>query len=332
MAVNATPQYSEAEQEYKQAKTAEEKLACLRKMYVLLPKHKASEKVQKDLKTKISELRKELEREKQSSKKTGVSYRIPKQGAGQYVFVGGPNVGKSALLASVTKAKPEVAEYPFTTREPKAGMMEWEDVRLQLIDLPPITADFMEPYVASMIRSSDAALFMVDLGDDDGPFVAEAVLEKLASVKTELVGELPDEDPELDPGIMHVKTILVANKKDAPDAEDRLEILKEVVGDRFPIHVISVTANEGISELQTAMFEFLNVIRIYTKQPGKPADMTSPFTCPEGSTVVDLAGLVHKDFIEKLKSAKVWGTAVHDGQSVGRDHVLSDKDVVELHV
>src|SRR3954467_4927985 len=180
MAVNLTPQYLEAEAEYKKAQTAEERLACLKKMWTLVPKHKASEKLQAELKTRMSELKEEVEKERKNPKKVGVSHKVPRQGAGQYVFVGGPNAGKSRLLTRLTRATPEVAAYPFTTREPHAGMMEWEDVKVQLIDLPPITADVMEGYLSSMTRTADAALLLVDLGDDDGPFVAETVIERLA--------------------------------------------------------------------------------------------------------------------------------------------------------
>src|SRR5262249_48029148 len=191
MAANLTPQYLEAEAEYKKAPTADERLACLKKMLSLVPKHKASEKLQAELKTKISDTRKEIEQERKSPKKVGVSYKIPKQGAGQYVLLGAPNTGKSRLLTRLTRATPEVAAYPFTTREPHAGMMDWEDVRVQLIDLPPVTADFMESYVSSMVRSADAALLIVDLGDDDAPFTAEAVIDKLAQTKTALVRQPP---------------------------------------------------------------------------------------------------------------------------------------------
>jgi uncharacterized protein len=331
MAANLTPQYLEAEAEYKKAKTAEDRLACLKKMYQLLPKHKASEKLQADLKTKISEAKDEVERERKSPKKAGgVSHKIPKQGAGQVVVLGAPNAGKSRLLTRLTRATPEVAPYPFTTREPHVGMMDWEDARVQLIDTPPITADYLEGYLSSMVRSADAALLVVDLGDDDGPFAAEAVIAKLAETKTHLVGERPATID--DPSHEYVKALLAANKIDLPGAADRLEIVRELFGPRFPIHVLSAERGDGLEELRTAVYRFLNVIRVYTKQPGKPPDLESPFTCPVGSTVVELAGLVHRDFAEKLKSARIWGTGVFDGQAVGREHVLHDKDVVELHL
>lgn len=329
MAANLTPQYLEAETEYKKAQSAEDRLAALRKMYSLLPKHKASEKLQADLKTKISEARDACETER-TKKKGGVSYKIPKQGAGQFVLVGGPNAGKSRLLTRLSRANPEVAPYPFTTREPSAGMMEWEDVRIQVVDLPPITADMMEGYVSSMVRNADAALLLLDLADDDGPFAAEAVLEKLAESKTTLVRELPAEIEDF--SIEYVKTMLVANKSDAAGADDRLEIVREMFADRFPIHVIAAEPGTGLPELRRAMYDFLQVMRIYTKHPGKPPDKSSPFTCPIGSTVHEFAGLVHRDFEENLKSARVWGTGVFDGQTVKRDHVLHDGDVVELHL
>jgi ribosome-interacting GTPase 1 len=329
MAANLTPQYLEAEAEYKKAQTAEERLACLKRMYSLLPKHKASEKLQADLKTRMSDLREEVEREKKAPKKGGISHKIPKQGAGQIIVLGAPNVGKSRLLTRLTRATPEVAAYPFTTREPHAGMMSWEDVRVQLIDTPPITGEFMESYLQGMIWGADAAALMVDLGDDDGPFAAQAVLDRLAQTRTVLVAKPPPAD---DPTIHHTRSILIANKIDLPGATERLEVVRELFGGAFAIHVISAEHGTGLEELRESMYRFLEVIRVYTKQPGKPPDLSSPYTCPIGSTLIEMAALVHRDFADSLKSARIWGAGVYDGQTVKRDHVLHDKDVVELHL
>ena len=330
MPANLTPQYNKAEEEYKQAKTAEERLACLKKMYTLLPKHKGTEKLQADLKTKMSELKDDVEREKKSGKKVGVSYKIPKQGAGQVIIVGAPNTGKSRLLTRLTKATPEVAPYPFTTREPHPGMMAWEDAFVQLIDTPPITADYLEGWLSSMVRTADGAILLADLSDDDGATQTDDVINQLAHTKT-VLGCKPA-DAAADPTMQYIPTLLAANKVDLPGSSERLEFLRELYGERFPLVALSAEVGSGVEDLRTAVFRMLNVMRVYSKEPGKPPDMKAPFTVPVNSTVVEFAAKVHRDFSEKLKSARIWGTGVYDGQSVSREHVLHDKDVVELHI
>ena len=330
MAVNLPPQYHDAEARYKKAQSPEDKLVALKEMWVILPKHKASEKVQAELKTKISELTDQIEQAKLGPKKAAPNtFKFPRQGAGQVVFVGPPNCGKSLLLTKLTKATPAVAPYPFTTREPVPGMMDYEDVRVQLIDLPPITADHYETFVTDVTRAADAAVLFLDLADDDGPPATRAAIDRLQLARRELVP--PGAPPTDDPAVYALPTLLVANKCDDDAADIRLEIAREEFGTRFPLHIISAERGDGVEVLRKVLYDVLGVMRIYTKQPGKPADMTSPFTPPIGATVADLAGKVHRDLEETVKSARVWGTAVHDGQTVGRDHVLHDKDVVELH-
>lgn len=330
MPANLPPQYSKAEEEYRKASTPAARLDLLREMFRLLPKHKGTEKLQSDLKKKISRARDEIDGAKSGGKKTGISYRIPAEGAGQVVLIGGPNVGKSSILATLTNAKPEVAPYPFTTRAPYPGMMAFEDVRVQLVDLPPISADFYEPWVGNIVRSADAAVLVADLSDDDVADALEVILTRLADSHTEFVKDLPF-DVE-DETIQHVKTLMVANKVDAEGAHDRLDVLREWFSSRFSILPISTKQREGLDEFRRGSYDLLGVMRVYTKLPGKPADRTNPFTIPVGSNVLDLAREIHRDFEQTLKFARVWGTGVFEGQTVKRDHELHDADVVELHV
>ena len=331
MAVNLPPHYHDAEARYKKAQSSDDKLAALREMWVILPKHKASEKVQADLKTKISELVDRVEAEKAGPKKAGqTATKVPRQGAGQVVFLGPPNAGKSRLLARLTKATPAVAAYPFTTREPVPGMMDFEDVRVQLVDLPPVTADHYESFVTDITRAADAAVLFLDLSDDDGPAATRATIDRLRRARRELVpAGAPAGD---DPAVYALPTLIAATKSDDEAADIRLEIARETLGDRLPVHAAAAETGAGCDDLRRAIFALLGVMRVYTKQPGKPADRTSPFTVPVGATVAEFAGRVHNDFEESLKSAKVWGSGAFDGQTVGRDHVLREGDVVELVV
>jgi ribosome-interacting GTPase 1 len=330
MPANLPPQYHKAEHEFRGASTPAERLEKLREMYRLLPKHKGTEKLQSDLKQKMSRLKDEVEGARVGGKKGGLSHRVPHEGAGQIALVGPPNSGKSALLASLTHAHPEVASYPFTTRAPRPGILMWQDVPIQLVDLPAISPDFLEPWVPSIIRSADAAILVADLSSDDVAEAVESVLERLAATHTELVGALPfDVDDE---AIRHVKTIMVANKSDAAGAGDRLEVVRDLFASRFPILAVSAQEGLGLETLREDAYHLLGVLRVYTKVPGKTVDRSRPFTVPIGSTVLDLARDIHKDFEQTLRFARIWGSGVFDGQTVKRDHELHDSDVLELHV
>ncbi|MGC4006053.1 MAG: 50S ribosome-binding GTPase [Pirellulales bacterium] len=247
MAANLTPQYLKAQEQYRRAATPDEELRWLEVMFRELPKHKASEKMQMDLKTKISKLKKEVEVFKKTPPKVqGVN--IPRQGAGVVLILGGPNGGKSSLLAAVTRAKPEIADYPFTTRTPAPGMMTWEDLSIQVIDTPPVTADMLPPYLLGMIRGADLVLLMLDLGGDDGVEELQAVLDRLNETKTRLDRETRlDED---DVGLSFTQTILVANKSDAPGAAERLELFHELCPVDLPELSISTTTGAGLDELR----------------------------------------------------------------------------------
>jgi ribosome-interacting GTPase 1 len=329
MAANLTPQYLKAEEQYRRAQTTADELHWLEAMLREMPKHKSSEKLQSELKTKISRAKKELEAEKKAPKSThGV--RIPRQGAGTAVLIGGPNSGKSQLLASLTRAHPEIAPFPFTTRQPLPGMMPWEDVMVQLIDTPPITKDFLEPYLLGMIRSADVAVLLVDLGSDDGIVQLQEVLDRLNDTKTRLARSSHLDENDI--GLSYTQTLLVPNKVEVSGASDRLALLHELCPLDFQEFPISAQHGNGVHELKNAIYRSLDVVRVYTKQPThKQADFDRPFTLRRGGTVHDVAELVHKDIAANLKHARVWGSGVHDGTVVKGDHVVQDKNVVELH-
>ncbi|MBQ9454670.1 MAG: 50S ribosome-binding GTPase [Thermoguttaceae bacterium] len=331
MPANLTPTYLKAEQAYRQAQSLEEEYRCLQVMLQEIPKHKGTDHLQASLKAKIAKTKKDIELEKSSGKKSGgMSIRIPRQGAGTVVILGGTNAGKSQLMASMTNAKPKVAPHPFTTQLPQPGMMPWEDVLVQMIDTPPITPDFLEPSTYGFIRGADLALLMLDLGDDDGVENCLAVMDRLNATRTRLGKEsCLDED---DIGLSYTHTFLVPNKIDVPGAMERLEVFHELADFQFEEFPISATEMTGVEELRNAIYRAMNVVRVYTKLPtSKTADMDRPFTLPVGSTLLDLAGLIHKDYIEKLKFARIWGSAVHDGTPMKGDYVLNDCDICELH-
>lgn len=330
MPANLTQQYLKAEEEYRRAGSPEEELACLQAMLRELPKHKGTDKLNAELKQKISKVKKELESGKGKGKRAS-GFKLLRQGAGRAVIIGGPNAGKSQLLRSLTRATPEVAPYPFTTREPIPGMMPWEDVYVQLVDTPPITADVFDPVTQGLIRGADLALLLVDVGNDDGIDALQAALDRVNTTKTRLAREsYLDED---DVGLSYTKTFLVPNKIDDPDFEERLEMLHAFCPLDLAEFRISAQRGTGLEDLRNAIYDALDVVRVYTKLPThKEPDYDRPFTVRRGDTLMDVALLIHKDFAQNLKHARVWGSHVHDGTPVKGDYVLHDKDVVELHV
>lgn len=315
-----------AERWFREATTGEEKVLALEQMLRTVPKHKGTDHLRADLRRKLSKLKDASAQKKGAVRHVDV-FHVPKSGAGQIVLIGTPNSGKSSLVSALSNAKVNVAPFPFATGGPVPGMVKWEDVQLQFVDMPPITAEFAAPGQVGTYRNCDLIGIVVDLSEDVGgqvqvclDFLQERRL--LAGEETEMYDEQGN--------ALGRRGFVIATKPDAarPEARNRLE---QLCGGRFEIIETSAETGEGLDELVRRSFELLNVVRVYAKPPGRPADMDDPFVLRAGSTVTDLAEAVHRELAGKLSSARAWGRGVHDGQNVQKSYVLKDRDIIELH-
>ena len=326
MPANLPPTYYKLKHQHETAKTDEERLDLLEEMLRIVPKHKGTEKVVSDLRKRIAVLKKGPSgKGAKGSGKKGFSEHIPKQGAGQIVLLGPPNSGKSSILANFTKAKAEVSPTPYTTTTPGVGMLPYENIQFQLIDTPSIMSDFISPAVLTLVRNADLCLGVVSLANDN--ILDE--LDMLLSVINEQRGNSIEEEVE-DP-VNKEKPTVIANQVDTLDALDRLEILTEFYGDELKIIPLSTETGEGKDTLLQYLYETLEIVRVYPKAPGKPIERDDPIILSNGSTVLDAAMGLHKDFAE-FKFARIWGPEWHDGQPVSRNDVIHDGDVVEFHM
>lgn len=328
MPANLPPPYFEAEKRYREAKTAEDKLDALEQMLTIMPKHKGTDKLRADLRKRIAKVKAESQRKKGSSTRDA-DYRIDKEGAAQVVFVGAPNTGKSSLVAMLTNAKPEIGAFPHTTWKPTAGMAFFENIQFQLVDTPPLTRDFVDPWMIDLLRRADIVAIVVDLQAD-----ALQQLEQSCAMLHDLrifpVGSHPPA------GLLKLpffkKILLLANKMDSRREEEDFEVFLELSQTQLPALGVSTRTGRHLAQLPEQIYRLARITRVYTKAPGKEPDRTSPFVLSEGSTLGDLAAKIHKDFVAKLKFARVWGGTVYDGQMVQRDYIMQDGDVVEIHI
>jgi ribosome-interacting GTPase 1 len=328
MPANLTPEYEKADQRYRQATTDVERLAALEAMLATIPKHKGTEKMQADLKHRLSQLRKS--EAKSVHGKGPDPFHIPKSGAGQVVLVGPPNTGKSSRLAATTHANAKIAEFPFTTVVPQPGMWQLDDVQIELVDTPPLTTEHVPTGLVGTIRNADLICVVVEAGD--------AALEQ-----TELVlGVLRQRGFELRTAARRASdasspsaaapqpALLVLNKADSGEPESAAS-LRELYGRDLEVWCVSAQTKQGLGAWFRRLWELLAMVRVYSKEPGRPAQMERPFVLPAGSTIADLARLIHRDLPETMKFARLWGHSRFAGQQVHKTEVLRDRDIVEIH-
>ncbi len=323
MPANLPPPYFEAEKRYREAKSVSEKIRCLEEMMAIMPKHKGTDKLRADLRRRMAQLR-EMGAARHGPGRRAPIYLVEREGVGQIALLGPPNTGKSSLLAALTKAQPQIAPYPYTTRTPLAGMMKYENVQVQLVDTPPLGEASLEPWFPDLLRRADAwALILAPPADP---------LEQLDALAAILAGYQLAFAPAAAAAKGTVRPALaVLHKADLlPDPEE-LALYLELVRERLPAYPASAQTRQGLGELKAALFQILGLVRVYTRAPGKAANFNSPFVVPRHTTVQELASRIHHDLGRSFKFARVWGKETFDGQRVQRDYLLNEGDIVEIH-
>jgi small GTP-binding protein len=298
MPINAHPEYMNAEAEYHQASTPEQRLLALEKMMKFMPKHKGAETLRKNIRTRYKKLKQEFQKK---SKKSKGKQGIKKEDL-QAVIIGLTNSGKSSVLKTLTNAQPRIASYGFTTIKPEIGTLNYQGCNIQVIDLPPIAS---ENFDKGIVNNADTILIVVEKIHEIKP-----ILEQIKNKNT--------------------KKIIVFNKKDTYEKETIRKISETLKSKRYNFVLISCKTTEGIEELKEKIFKSFNVLRIYTKTQGKKQD-NIPVIIQPNSTLKDVAEKILHGYSKKVKFAKISGpSAKFKDQKVGLSHLVKDKDVVEF--
>lgn len=327
MPANLTPEFMAARQRFGQAKNDEERLDALQEMLATIPKHKGTEKMQGDIKRRLAKLKERMDQRKRSGKSGAPTFHVEREGAAQVVLIGPPNAGKSALVATLTNAKTEVAPYPMSTFRPVPGMMLYDDIQIQLVDLPPVSVEYTEGWVFGAVRTADAVALCFDLSDEQSEASLDIIMEMLNERHVKLI-----DGPSryADWRTAERRTVVLATKADL--SSDGAARAASWAAGRFPVVAVAAEEGQGLEDVRRALFDVCDVVRVYTKKPGKPADMEQPYTLRKGSTVTDLVEHIHREFVEKLRFVRLWGSGKFDGQHAPMDHVVQDGDIVEIHL
>ncbi len=318
MPANLPPDYFEEEKKLRQAKTIDEKIGIIENMLAIIPHHKGTDKLIGSLRARVSKLKEERERRPQVQKKSDSLYNIKKDGAGQVLFIGFPNSGKSSVVSALSGEPLETAEYPYTTRALQQRMMRYEDIQIQLVDTPAIGDESTGIWFGNMVRKADVIAVTMALSD-------------ALDIEFELIME------ELRPHLPHLqktaqRLVVVINKLDLVKYKKYLEEFEKQLDKNHKIIPVSAKNDVNIHLLKDQIFENLEIIRVYSKIPGKKPDLDAPFVVKKGSNLLDCAGKIHKDFKEKLRYAKLWRKDKLDGMMVSRDFILEDGDIIEFHL
>tara|TARA_Y100000310_G_C20700355_1_gene829146 strand:+ start:1793 stop:2854 length:1062 start_codon:yes stop_codon:yes gene_type:complete len=352
MPINASIEFDQAKEKYDNAETSSEKLAALQEMRSTAPSHKGAEHLRAEISGKISKLKKEMEKQKiQAKKSSGHSINIKKEGDGQITILGLPNSGKSYLLKELTGVDVVIAPYPFTTAKPEIGMMDYKGAKVHLVEVPAIVKDASKgkangAKLLSLARNADAII--ITYTDDEEKEIVIRELKNSGIIVNR-------KKPKISIKHSEYKGIAISGKKFLKiTLKDFNATLKS-----FGIHNASVLLKEDTTleklaealdgtieyrnclflkkgkkyekeKLKEQIFSLLEKIIIYTKRPGQEPDYKDPLVLKNGSTITEVANVVHKDIAKNLKFARVWGSSKFDGQRVSKKYKLKTEDVVEI--
>ncbi len=328
MPANLTPQYLRAEEAYREATSTSDQLEAIQIMLRELPKHKGTDRMQADLKSKIARLKLELANQSSTTSRSSLK-NLQRQGAGRVLLIGAPNVGKSQLLASLTRAKPTIADYPYSTQSPMPGMMMMEDCPIQLVDMPPVSADYFSPETFDLVRTADLVFWVIDLSSATLVEDAQAVCDRFQNSKTRLGRQTGPDISEV--GTTTTQTLVVLNKIELPDSLANVELLDSFLKIEFDRVLVSGASGEGLEQLRREAFQRLNIVRVYAKDPrDRVIERTQPYFLTHGQSLVDFARQIHGDLAATLTSARVWNEATSACAIVKPDYQPCDRDVIEL--
>ena len=303
MPVNAGQEYFNAERKYLAARTKEEKIVALQEMIKTLPKHKGSEHQLSELKHRLAKLKKEAEVARKSGK-SKPKFSIRKEGAATICLIGVTNCGKSSLLNALTNAHAEVADYPYTTKLPEVGMMQYKDVQLQIIEIP---SNF-DKEMLSLLEMADECVAMIDATQD-----IDAQREEMLKILNDAFD------------VVEKPYFFIATKCDSHDAK-----LMKIRG-HYGYLEVSAGFGQNLEELKELMWKNLDLIRVYTKEPGKPK-VVPAIALRKGASVKEVARQIHKDFLKNFNFARIFNSTKFSGKTVGLDYRVDDEDVVEIHI
>ena len=319
MPANLPPDYYAAEGAFRTAATPQAKVEALERMLAIMPHHKGTDHLRAELRARMAKLVQEVSRQRKGGHAD--VYTVHREGAGQAVLLGPPCAGKSSLLQALSGAAARIADYPFTTQLPQPAMMPFEDIQVQLVDLPAVAPGATPAWLRGLVPQADLALLVIDLDTDP--------TGELQTLETELEGlrVRPRAPGQADEGL---QAVVVGTKLDLAAATDGGELLRLELDGRLPLLLTSCVSGQGLKELRAKIVQVLDLVRVYAKPPGRPPDLSRPFVLRQGATVEDLADVVHHEVRQALRYAVRW-TPGAAPLRVSHQYQLADRDVIELH-